>query len=317
VAAAVLLGTGVAAAATSIPGANGQIQGCYNLATGVLRVVSDPTQCLTSSNPLVVKNPALLETPLAWSQAGPQGPVGPAGAPGSPGAPGASVVATPLQVGDTHCPTGGTQFSVGNGPASYACNGSAADVSALQTQVANLQATVTALDARVSALATTSGPTITGFTAGSAFVTDGGRTSLSATFSGTGATGVVDHNVGPITSGSPISITPPVDVATTYTLTVTDSGGQTATARVTVTTVPPPLIQSFVASPSSISLLAGQGAGLTATFSNGTGVIQGIGPVTSGQAIAVQPTTTTTYVLVVTNAAGTTAVSQTTVTVTL
>jgi hypothetical protein len=315
--AAVLLGTGVAAAATSIPGANGQIQGCYNLATGILRVVSDPTQCLTGSNPLVVKNPALLETPLAWNQAGPPGAAGPAGPQGSPGLPGASVVATPLQVGDAHCPTGGTQFSVGNGPATYACNGSAADVSALQTQVANLQATVTALDARVSALTTTSGPTITSFTAGPAFVTDGGRSALSATFSGTGATGVIDHNVGPITSGSPIFITPPADAATTYTLTVTDSGGHTATAVVTVTAVPPPLIQSFVATPPSISVVAGQRATLIPTFSNGTGVIQGIGPVTSGELIVVQPTTTTTYVLVVTNPAGTTFVGQTTVTVTL
>src|SRR5690242_2830183 len=81
---ATLLGGGVAAAAGAIPGANGTIQGCYNNATGVLRVVSDSSQCLTSG-PLVTRTPALKETPITWSQTGPQGAAGLAGAAGQKG----------------------------------------------------------------------------------------------------------------------------------------------------------------------------------------------------------------------------------------
>ncbi len=59
---------------------------------------------------------------------GTQGPPGPAGSPGatgSPGLPGASVILTTLLSGDAHCPSGGTQFTVG-AATSYACNGAPA-----------------------------------------------------------------------------------------------------------------------------------------------------------------------------------------------
>jgi hypothetical protein len=120
--------TGLAAAAgsiafASIPDGAGTIHGCYNKATGVLRVVDDAKQCITSGNPILVKSPVLLEVPLQWNQIGPPGaagatgpagpagpvgvtgPVGPAGATGPVGPPGdaladiESLTGTPCRVG--------------------------------------------------------------------------------------------------------------------------------------------------------------------------------------------------------------------------
>jgi hypothetical protein len=82
---AVLASTGVVVAAGGLPGPNGQIQGCYNNATGVLRVVGDASQCLTAGQPAVVKSPLLRETPLAWNQTGPTGPQGAQGPQGQQG----------------------------------------------------------------------------------------------------------------------------------------------------------------------------------------------------------------------------------------
>jgi hypothetical protein len=58
--------------------------------------------------------------------AGPQGPAGPAGAKGDAGAAGAngaSVTNVKLNFGNANCPEGGTEFKVGVGAATFACNG--------------------------------------------------------------------------------------------------------------------------------------------------------------------------------------------------
>jgi hypothetical protein len=82
-----LLAATTAAAVTGIPGPNGLIQGCYNNALGVLRVVPASSQCITSGNP------QLLETPLAWNQTGPQGLQGATGLTGPQGPKGDAGVA--------------------------------------------------------------------------------------------------------------------------------------------------------------------------------------------------------------------------------
>jgi hypothetical protein len=75
-----------------------------------------------------------------------------------------------------------------------------------------------------------------------------------------------------------------------------------------------PTITSFAANPTAIT--AGGSASLTGVFSNGTGVITpGDLTVSSGTAISVTPTATTTYILTVTNSAGVTATQTATVTV--
>lgn len=76
---------------------------------------------------------------------------------------------------------------------------------------------------------------------------------------------------------------------------------------------PLPTISSFSSSPSSIT--AGGSTQLTASFSNGTGMVTpGNLPITSGAALSVSPSATTTYTLSVTGAGGATT-ATTTVTV--
>src|SRR5213596_2084529 len=69
---ALLLG---GAAVAAIPGANGVITGCYNKQSGALRVID------TAANQACTNK----ETPLTWSQTGPQGPQGQTGATGATG----------------------------------------------------------------------------------------------------------------------------------------------------------------------------------------------------------------------------------------
>jgi len=67
-------GSGGIFASALIPGSDGVIHGCYTRATGILRVVGDPSECRGS------------EAAISWNQIGPQGPTGATGATGAPGA---------------------------------------------------------------------------------------------------------------------------------------------------------------------------------------------------------------------------------------
>jgi len=150
-------------------------------------------------------------------------------------------------------------------------------------------------------------PTITSFTASPASITSGQSSSLTAVF--TGGTGVVTPGNISVTSGTAVSVSP--TATTTYTLTVTPTTGTavTQTATVTVTAPAPPVITSFTASPTTIT--TGKSSSLTAVFTGGTGLVTpGNINVTSGTAVSVSPTATTTYTLTVTPTIGT-AVTQT------
>ena len=63
----------VAVATGTIPGPDGVIHGCYDGATGALRVVPDGTDCRRN------------EFALQWNQTGPRGPAGPQGNTGATG----------------------------------------------------------------------------------------------------------------------------------------------------------------------------------------------------------------------------------------
>jgi len=156
-------------------------------------------------------------------------------------------------------------------------------------------------------------PSISGFSSSPAIVTDGATAMLTATFAN--GTGVITPGNTSVTSGTAVSVTPPNDATTTYTLTVTGTSGATVTATTTAQAVAAPAITSFAASP--VSIVAGANTNLTAVFTGGTGMITpGNLAIVSGTPLPISPTTTTTYTLTVTNAA-TTAVTQTaTVTVT-
>jgi hypothetical protein len=138
---AVVVAAGSAVAVAAIPGSGGSIQGCYNKATGVLRVVSDPSQCLVATNPVVVHAPVLLEVPIQWNQTGPPGTPGLPGAKGDPGVqglqgqPGAkgdkgdagTGLASIADLNGTACTNGAVAGTVqtavaGNGDITFHCN---------------------------------------------------------------------------------------------------------------------------------------------------------------------------------------------------
>lgn len=130
-------------------------------------------------------------------------------------------------------------------------------------------------------------------------------------------TGTIDNGVGNVISAIPVTVAPAI--TTTYTLTVTDTEGVTTTTGLTIDVVPAtvnsPTISSFNAS--KISVLAGTSIELTAIFSDGTGRIDNsVGSVASGSPIVVTPALTTSYILTVTNGAGTSATASVTVKVT-
>ena len=88
-------------------------------------------------------------------------------------------------------------------------------------------------------------------------------------------------------------------------------GGSSGSAPVVV---PEPAITSFVADKTSIA--QGEVAYLTAVYTNGVGTLSpGNNAIPTGQAIAVQPTQTTTYILSVANSLNATATRALTVTV--
>jgi hypothetical protein len=156
-------------------------------------------------------------------------------------------------------------------------------------------------------------PTIASFVATPTSVTAGSSASLTAVFAN--GAGIITPGNLAVTSGVAVSVTP--SVTTTYTLTVTNAAGTAVTQTVVVTvtgSVVAPSITSFVANPSTIT--AGASSNLTGIFTNGTGVITpGNLAATSGVAVSVTPSATTTYTLTVTNTAGTAATQKVTVTV--
>jgi hypothetical protein len=154
-------------------------------------------------------------------------------------------------------------------------------------------------------------PSITGFTANRASITDGSTAALTGVFAN--GTGVITPGNLPANSGVAVTVSP--TTTTTYTLTVTPTSGTAVTATATITVNPAPTITSFIAIPRSIT--TGSSATLTGVFANGTGVIApGSLTATSGVGVTVSPTATTTYTLTVTNASGTAVTATAPVTVT-
>jgi len=135
---------------------------------------------------------------------------------------------------------------------------------------------------------------------------------ITAVFSG--GTGTVDNGIGEIFSGVTFTVSP--TETTTYTLTVEEPRGTTATQSITITVVPIAEILSFTSSADSITV--GDSCDLTAEFISvgGTAEIDnGVGAVSSLTPVTVSPTETTTYALTVTTDSGETLTSSLTVNV--
>jgi hypothetical protein len=154
-------------------------------------------------------------------------------------------------------------------------------------------------------------PTITSFVASPTSVGPGGSANLTGVFAN--GFGVITPGNLPMTSGTPLSVSP--TATTTYTLTVTNPIGSSTTMTATVTyNASGPAISNFTANPTTIA--AGSSSSLTADFTNGTGVITpGNIAVTSGTPVSVSPAATTTYTLTVTPTTGTAVTGTVTVTV--
>ena len=204
--------------------------------------------------------------------------------------------------------TGSVNNGVGTVTSTTAVNVSPTTTTTYTLTVTNAAGTAVTQTATITVVAA---PVITSFAPAAGTITLGNPTTLTAVFSG--GTGSVNNGVGSVTSNTAVSVSP--TTTTTYTLTVTNAAGTAVTQQATVTVVPAPSITSFT--PGSTSITSGTSTTLTAVFTNGTGSVNnGVGTVTSNTAVNVSPTSTTTYTLTVTNAAGTAVTAQTTVTVT-
>jgi hypothetical protein len=149
-------------------------------------------------------------------------------------------------------------------------------------------------------------PVISSFNASPSSISAGQSSTLDWNVSGA-TTVSIDQGIGNVALTGTRSIAP--SATTVYTLTASSSAGSvTATTQVIVSGAPVstglPVINSFVASPSSISL--GGSAGLSWNVSNATSVSinQGVGTVGSTGSTVVSPLSTTTFTLTASNAAG-------------
>jgi hypothetical protein len=145
----------------------------------------------------------------------------------------------------------------------------------------------------------------------------GGTATVNGPAGSFGATQLPRAYPGPglLQNAVPFPVTPSAIGTHVYTLSATNSNGITSTHGTTVTVYPAPTAALAITATFDNPITLGQTTSITPTFTGGTGVISGIGPVTSGQAYPVTPATTTTYVLTVTNPVGDTATASLTITV--
>jgi hypothetical protein len=152
-------------------------------------------------------------------------------------------------------------------------------------------------------------PVINSFSASPSNISAGESSTLNWTV--TGATAVsIDQGIGNVALTGPRAVAP--SVTTVYTLTASSSAGSiTVTTQVIVSGATPsptpgslPVINSFIASPSSISL--GGSSTLSWSVSNATSVTidHSVGTVGSSGSTIVLPGATTTFTLTASNAAG-------------
>jgi len=114
-----------------------------------------------------------------------------------------------------------------------------------------------------------------------------------------------------------VAFTPGASGNTQLSCVATNAAGTPSSPGIASTAiVPPPTITAFAANPSTVVI--GSGSVLTYAFSGGTGVIdQGIGSVATGGSTNIGPTSSTAYILTVTNPAGTSVAATTSLTVTV
>ena len=149
-------------------------------------------------------------------------------------------------------------------------------------------------------------PVVNYFAASPGSISLGASSMLS--WSVSGATTVsINQGVGSVASSGTTVVSPAT--TTTYTLTATNAAGTvTQPVQVVVSGAPPPglpVINSFTASPGSITLGASSTLSWSVSGAITVSINQGVGAVPSSGLASVSPAATTTYTLTATNAAGT------------
>lgn len=226
-------------------------------------------------------------------------------------APTASLTATPTVVAPAQActlvwnTTNATSVSIDNGVGSQALSGS---VVVHPTSTTTYTLTATGPGGTVTAQATVTvsvGPSIS-FAASPEIVGPGRPATLA--WSTTNATSVtIDNGIGSKPTTGSVNVV--LFGTTTYTLTATGPGG-TSTAHATVTVVNLPSID-FRADPTSITAGGSSTLHWTVTDADTVSIDPGIGLVAATGSMNVSPSQTTTYVLIATNAAGSTSASVT------
>ena len=150
-------------------------------------------------------------------------------------------------------------------------------------------------------------PTITSFAASPTSVSAGASSTLSWATAGASSIAITPGTFTSTSASGSTSMNP--TATTAYTLTATNaSGSTTAMVTVSVNTAGAPVISSFTASPTNITL--GSSATLIWAATGATSIAITPGTFTSASAsgsTSVSPTATTTYTLTATNAKGSTA----------
>ncbi|MGD0202129.1 MAG: OmpA family protein, partial [Bryobacteraceae bacterium] len=186
--------------------------------------------------------------------------------------------------------------TISNGVGTVAPNGSTS-VSPTQTTTYTLTASAQngqSATATVTVAVNVPLPLIASFTANPMRISAGASSQLCWQVQNSSAVSISD-GVGTVPPSGCQTVAP--TQTTTYTLTASNTAGQTATAPVTVTVNPAPTITSFVANPATIN--ARQSSTLTWVSQNGTRayIDNGVGPVAASGSVQVSPAATTTYTL--------------------
>lgn len=146
-------------------------------------------------------------------------------------------------------------------------------------------------------------PIIESFSVDRSVISEGQSSTLTAVFNGTGRI----EGLGPVSSGVPVD-TPPLDITTTFTLTVTGVSGTVVNQTLTVEVLKPPQILSFSANPAVITVGGSSTLRWSTSGDFSEARLEPLGvDVIGRRTYDVMPATTTSYELHLSNDTGATA----------
>jgi hypothetical protein len=145
-------------------------------------------------------------------------------------------------------------------------------------------------------------PVIVAFTATPGEINAGGSATLMWNVTGATSTSI-DQGIGNVPVAGTKAVSPAI--STTYTLTAVNSAGAVTNSVTVVVKTAPPVIVTFTATPSEITVGGSATLMWNVTGAASTSIDQGIGNISASGNKAVSPTTATTYTLTAVNSGGT------------